>query len=128
MEVMLKKMRADWPVVAAAKRRAGVWTAADETEINLGIKALVEAKDIEMLTLWANWLEAEAKLAGKPSSDARQPSGCSWCKHLRKPGLSDGYCTERNDLPRAYGDDHPFRTLPADQGRSCAVFEFGSAR
>lgn len=127
MESMLKKMRADWPVVAAAKRRAGVWTAADETEINLGIKALVEAKDIEMLTLWANWLAAEALQAG-PAPVHDQNKDCGYCKHFRRPGLSNGYCTGRDDLPRPYGDDHPFRTLPADQGRGCAVFEFGSAR
>lgn len=128
MDAMLKKMRADWPVVAAAKRSAGVWTADDEQEINLGIKALVEAEDVEMLSLWAKWLADEARLAPRPLSEASQPSGCSWCKYLRKPGLSDGYCTGRDDLPSAYGGDHPFRRLPPNDGAGCTVFEYGSPR
>ncbi|HAF55583.1 MAG TPA: hypothetical protein DCL01_10315 [Thauera sp.] len=49
--------------------------------------------------------------------------GCSTCRHLKRPGLSAGYCGGgRDDLPGAYGLHHPLRKLPADQGESCASY------
>lgn len=45
--------------------------------------------------------------------------GCKSCRHCRRPGLSAGYCGERNDLPPAYTDGHPLRLLPDDLGADC---------
>ncbi|MBL0354103.1 MAG: hypothetical protein IPP03_16150 [Dechloromonas sp.] len=44
---------------------------------------------------------------------------CRACQHFARPGKSDGYCGERDDLPRAYGINHPLRKLPEDGGASC---------
>lgn len=44
---------------------------------------------------------------------------CSDCQHFARPGKSDGYCGGRDDLPPAYGENHPLRRLPADRGASC---------
>lgn len=44
---------------------------------------------------------------------------CPYCQHFARPGKSDGYCSERNDLPLAYGTNHPLRRLPDDRGVSC---------
>lgn len=49
--------------------------------------------------------------------------GCSICRHLKRPGLSAGYCSGgRDDLPGAYGPNHPLRRLPDDQGVNCASY------
>ena len=51
------------------------------------------------------------------------PTDCKSCRHLKRPGLSAGYCGGgREDLPGAYGLHHPLRKLPADQGASCASY------
>ena len=48
---------------------------------------------------------------------------CWWCAHIRRPGMADvGYCSVREDLPRAYGPNHPLRQLPADGGVSCEQY------
>ena len=47
---------------------------------------------------------------------------CQDCQHLRRPGRADGYCVARQDLPRAYGQNHPLRQLPEDRGRTCQQF------
>ena len=44
---------------------------------------------------------------------------CVDCKHYARPGKSAGYCSGRDDLPLAYGANHPLRRLPADRGASC---------
>lgn len=45
---------------------------------------------------------------------------CGTCRHMSRPGLSDGYCGgNRPDLPPAYGLHHPLRRLPADHGVTC---------
>lgn len=44
---------------------------------------------------------------------------CQDCIHFSSPGLSDGYCGQRQDLPPAYGINHPLRKLPADGGAGC---------
>ena len=44
---------------------------------------------------------------------------CPDCQHFARPGKSDGYCGGRDDLPLAYGENHPLRRLPADRGASC---------
>ena len=48
---------------------------------------------------------------------------CRTCTHRRRPGLSDGYCGERADLPPAYTHGHPLRKLPDDGGASCPAWQ-----
>lgn len=45
---------------------------------------------------------------------------CRRCAHFARPGMSDGYCTGRDDLPVVYGQ---MRSLPADRGAGCDHFE-----
>jgi hypothetical protein len=45
---------------------------------------------------------------------------CPDCRHFARPGKSDGYCGGRDDLPLAYGANHPLRRLPANRGASCS--------
>lgn len=47
-------------------------------------------------------------------------ASCRRCRHFRRPGLSDGYCTGRDDLPHAHGLLHE---LPDDEGMRCNAFE-----
>lgn len=48
---------------------------------------------------------------------------CKACKHLRRPGLADGYCGgDRADLAYAYGPGHPLRKLPDDAGANCSTW------
>lgn len=47
------------------------------------------------------------------------PKRCIDCQHFASPGKSDGYCGGRDDLPLAYGVNHPLRRLPADRGANC---------
>jgi hypothetical protein len=44
---------------------------------------------------------------------------CASCTHSRKPGGVARYCSTRPDLPTAYGDGHPLRCLPDDDGADC---------
>lgn len=53
---------------------------------------------------------------GSGRKDARS---CESCRHVRRPGLADGYCDGRGDLPPAYGAGHPLHLLPDDRGVSC---------
>lgn len=46
-------------------------------------------------------------------------TGCRTCANLQRPGLSDGYCGSRPDLPPAYTTGHPLRCLPDDGGANC---------
>jgi hypothetical protein len=48
---------------------------------------------------------------------------CYGCQHFARPGLSDGYCAGREDLPHAYGPGHPLRGLPVDGGATCTAFK-----
>lgn len=47
---------------------------------------------------------------------------CKTCAHLRRPGLSDGLCSGRDDLTHAYTPAHPLCQLPTDDGASCTVW------
>ena len=49
-------------------------------------------------------------------------TSCKTCAHLYRPGLSDGHCGGRDDLPFAYTSGHPLRQLPPDGGASCAAW------
>ena len=46
---------------------------------------------------------------------------CLDCSHIRKPGTM-AYCSARPDLPPAYGEGHPLRQLPPDNGNTCQSF------
>jgi hypothetical protein len=48
---------------------------------------------------------------------------CRCCQHYARPGKSEGYCGVRDELPLAYGANHPLRRLPADRGASCNQWE-----
>ena len=48
---------------------------------------------------------------------------CRCCQHFARPGKSEGYCSGRDDLPLAYGANHPLRRLPADGGKSCEAWQ-----
>lgn len=63
-----------------------------------------------------------ARQSAQQSVQQSAARGCSMCRYRRRPGLSPGYCSGRDDLPGAYGDHHPLRRLPADQGASCASY------
>ncbi len=56
-----------------------------------------------------------------PHKTTCQPS-CKTCAHLYRPGLSDGHCGGRDDLPFAYTSGHPLRQLPPDGGASCSAW------
>jgi len=58
--------------------------------------------------------------AGPAALPARS---CRTCRHLKRPGLSDGHCGGRDDLPAAYGPGHPLRRLPDDGGAGCTAWE-----
>lgn len=47
---------------------------------------------------------------------------CRRCLHFRRPGLSGGYCTRRDDLAPAYG---LLCELPEDGGARCDDFDEG---
>ena len=50
-------------------------------------------------------------------------TACPDCQHFARPGLSAGYCGGRDDLPLAYGENHPLRQLPANRGASCGAWQ-----
>jgi len=49
-------------------------------------------------------------------------TSCGTCAHLCRPGLSDGHCGGRDDLPPAYTPGHPLRQLPDDGGANCSAW------
>lgn len=53
-----------------------------------------------------------------PGKEGFEPS-CKTCAHLRRPGLSDGYCTQYVGQPRAYSDGHPLWQCAPHEGRAC---------
>ena len=62
-----------------------------------------------------------------PHKTASDSTSCKTCAHRRRPGLSDGYCSGRDDLPPAYTPGHPLRQLPADGGASCPAWRLHPA-
>lgn len=56
MELMLNKMRADFEMVAKARRESGEWSEADVKEFNGAIKQVLDSGDTAALALWARWL------------------------------------------------------------------------
>ena len=53
-------------------------------------------------------------------------TSCRTCRHLKRPGLSDGHCGGRDDLPPAYTTGHPLRRLPDDGGANCTAWELST--
>jgi hypothetical protein len=74
-------------------------------------------------SLTSFWADSDVDRNNQPESGGGQlpPMGkaCPDCQHFARPGKSDGYCSGRDDLPLAYGENHPLRRLPADRGASC---------
>ena len=60
-----------------------------------------------------------AEQVALPKQRPAPGQACQDCQHFARPGLSDGYCAERTDLPLAYGQNHPLHELPGDKGASC---------
>lgn len=56
MEQMIGKMRADFGVVAEARKAAGEWSDSDVRDFGAAIKAAIDAGDSTVLALWARWL------------------------------------------------------------------------
>lgn len=79
--------------------------------------------------------QAEA-LASYPDAVAAEPiapplpieTSCRDCQHFMRPGHSSGYCAGRDDLPFAYGVNHPLRKLPDDGGASCEQWRIAKER
>ena len=61
--------------------------------------------------------------SARQSAQESAARSCRTCQHLKRPGLSDGHCGGRDDLPPAYTAGHPLRRLPDDGGASCATWE-----
>lgn len=59
-------------------------------------------------------------------SALKPAASCRTCLHLKRPGLSDGHCGGRDDLPPAYTAGHPLRRLPDDGGASCTTWELST--
>lgn len=56
MESMIKKMRADWVVVAEDRRACGEWTEEDEAQVGEAVKGAISSGKADQITLWARWL------------------------------------------------------------------------
>ena len=56
MDSMIKKMRADWVVIAEDRLACGEWTAEDEVQIGEAVKAAINGGKAELITCWARWL------------------------------------------------------------------------
>jgi len=68
------------------------------------------------------WAEENGQQVGtKPHQRVEKPS-CGLCHHFSLQGLSRGYCGGRDDLPHAYGKNHPLRQLPEDGGATCTHY------
>jgi hypothetical protein len=81
----------------------------------------------EALAAYRDAVAAEplSEMLAQSAQESAQKSaarGCSMCRYRRRPGLSPGYCSGRDDLPPAYGLHHPLRKLPADLGATCASY------
>ena len=56
MESMIKKMRADWVVVAEDRLACGAWSAEDEVQIGEAVKGAIASGKPELVMCWARWL------------------------------------------------------------------------
>jgi hypothetical protein len=108
---------------------AGAWllhfTDADPLEVHF----FPEATHAEALAAYPTAVAAEPLDVGSAQSGtararAQPIPSCQNCLHRKRPGLVEpGYCAQRTDTPRAYGDNHPLHRLPEDGGAACNDFE-----
>lgn len=110
-----------------------VKVAGDQVHVDKWLPTIREFK-MSIIAFLSNAVEAEpiveinrktgsvlnATFPANLSVDHNDLKRCPDCRHFAQPGKSDGYCGGRNDLPLAYGVNHPLRKLPADRGASCA--------
>lgn len=111
---MTKPMRQSMPTVAAWIDQARAALGADQ--INPGIKAGMDGQP----TFWA---EENGQQVGTAARHLQIKPACALCVHHARPGLSMGYCGGREDLPPAYGTNHPLRQLPEDGGATCTHYQ-----
>lgn len=78
----------------------------------------VEEQENNNLSSFTEPVGGGVEVLSAPHRKAVETS-CKSCAHLGRPGLSDGHCGGREDLPPAYGPGHPLRRCPADGGVSC---------
>lgn len=79
-------------------------------------------------TFSATWINQARRLLAVDLGQARQLilemrarlNRCRHCRHGRRPGLAEGYCLIRVDLPIVYGH---LRALPPDRGAWCEQYE-----
>lgn len=104
---ILSELRADGLTLTAVDGRLVVEPAVRITDEH---RALIRAHKAGLLEL--------LQRGGTPR--AGECGTCGTCRHMSRPGLSEGYCGgDRPDLQPAYGLHHPLRRLPADHGVTC---------
>jgi hypothetical protein len=77
-----------------------------------------EATHVEALASYPDAVAAEPIVPPQPIE-----TSCRDCQHFKRPGKSSGYCGGHDDLPLAYGANHPLRKLPDDGGASCEYWQ-----
>lgn len=55
-DLILKKMRADFDMVARARKTDGEWSDDDIKEFSAAIRTATESNDATAVALWARWL------------------------------------------------------------------------
>lgn len=125
--LIVEKMRADFALVSASRRAAGLWDGGDEAEAGRAVRSAIDAGDDGLALCWALWLSRMASLA--LSDDVSGPPApavvrsCATCELCSRPGRASGYCGGgRADLAPVYGAGHPLRRLPGDGGVTCPVW------
>ena len=109
----------------SAPREAGGHGETDESTLTEVVERCRVAPDF--CEAWLRdaraWKAAQAVTLPRPNVTHSLPpkvAQCTTCKHLKKPGKSSGYCGGgREDLPKAYGANHPLRKLPQNRGANC---------
>lgn len=126
MKLMIDKMRADFALVIAARRAAGLWAAGDEAQAGREIARLVEAKSDEGLLGWSRWLARLALQDLLGVSDLAElkatARNCAECALHGKADDEAARCHGRDGMIRLYGKAHPLALLPDDGAASCARF------
>ena len=56
MESVIKKMRADWIVIAEDRRASGEWSESDEADIGEAVKVAINGGKSDLIMCWARWL------------------------------------------------------------------------
>lgn len=107
--------------IAVATRRAGttspVWLIHHPNRRPAEVHFWPPATLVEALAIYP------AAISAEPARQQEPARSCRTCRHLHRPGLSDGHCGGRDDLPPAYTAGHPLRRLPDDGGASCAAWD-----